>query len=146
MTVHYLYHLFLLGVCTDRHAKQPSSAKTCVVRRSIWLEPFGQEPFLPSRVAPHISAQQIIKPDVSGAYAGPAEIPPVVSVLVLCPLRHALLHASHAWQLEAAGQKLSYPVAHPLRGVYVGEALGVTHYSQLRNPGMDAFSVSCSIS
>ena len=68
------------------------SANTCIISRSIWLEPFRKESFLSSRVASDVLAQQIIKPNIHCAYARSSKILSIVKILVLCPLCYTLFH------------------------------------------------------
>ena len=121
-----------------------SSAKACRISRSIWLEPFSQECFLSSRVASDILAQQIIKLNIHSAYTRSAKIHSIVKILVICPLCYTL-PLILCLATRSSSQEMYYPIGRPLLHVYVGKALRVSDYCQIRNSMMGTFSVSSTI-
>lgn len=94
-------------------------------------EPVGDEPFLPPRIAPHVSAQSIDVPDVEDPDARS-------SIHIPLPLGSVCLHGSYARKAKSPVEKMSQPLAPDLRRMDVRKTLGVANDRQLWNTRVDA--------
>lgn len=103
-------------------------SKAYIVGRSVGLKPVSENALLSPWIAAHISAQLVIGPYVTYPNTWPPKIPPGISLHVVFPHLHILLHFLYTRQVKLPVKELSEPLASYFKQGQVRKSLCIPNY------------------